>query len=117
MPVKIKPGVTFVFAPAMFRILEVLKKISGDLGRDITVTSGSDGVHSGPNDPHYSGNALDIRTNDMPPPVKKVVLGLLLSDLGPKFSGFIENPGKPGEHIHVQRRFLRDYTIFDFLED
>lgn len=117
MSVKAKPGVKWVFAPGMFRIIEVLKLVSRDLGKDLTITSGSDGVHSGPADPHYSGNALDIRTNDLTSEQKTAVLKLLLLDLGPKFSGFLENPGKPTEHIHCQRLFGRDYTIEDFMKD
>lgn len=117
MAVKVKPGVTFFFAPAMFRIVEVLKKLSKDLSRDLTITSGSDGVHSGPNDPHYTGNSLDIRTNDMSQEMKQLVLKLLLANLGPRFSGFIENAGRPGEHLHVQRLYGTVFTMDNFLEE
>lgn len=115
--VKTKAGVTFFYAPPMFRIIEVLKNISADLRKDIVITSGSDGQHSGPNDPHYSGGALDIRTNTFSQEIKELILFLLLAELGPKFSGFIENPGQPGEHIHVQRLYGTNYTMVDYLSE
>jgi RHS repeat-associated protein len=35
-------------------------------GRNLIVTSGNDGTHSGPNDPHLSGQAVDIGKNSNP---------------------------------------------------
>ena len=32
-------------------------------GRDLIVTSANDGVHSGPTDPHFAGQAVDIGKN------------------------------------------------------
>ncbi len=32
---------------------------------DLTITSGTDGAHSGPGDPHYHGEAYDVRSHDL----------------------------------------------------
>lgn len=113
--IKVKTGVKWVYAPAMFRILEALKSISTSLGFDITVTSGSDGAHSGPSDPHHSGNALDIRSNDLSDDNKHSVLEGLKAELGPKFYAFLESPDTPNEHIHCQRAKGTTYTMGDYL--
>lgn len=116
MPVLVRPGVTFSFAPAGFRILEALKTASKSLGIPVTITSGSDGVHSSPTDPHYSGQAYDIRTKDMPPSVKPVFIQTVLTLLGPQFSGFLEDPSSSNEHFHVQRASNTVYSILDYLK-
>lgn len=115
MSVLIKPGVTFVYAPSGFRILEALKLVSRNLKVDVTITSGSDGAHSSPADPHYFGGAYDLRTHDLPD--KQKLLTELLAELGPAFTGFIENPGLAAEHIHVQRKYGTVYTIQDYLQE
>lgn len=112
---KIKTGVILGCAPAGVRIIEALKTVSKTLGMDLTITSGADGVHSGPKDPHYSYQAYDIRTHDLTEVVKRQLLALLLQELGPKFSGFIESAGTPNEHLHVQRLYGTIYTMTDFV--
>jgi hypothetical protein len=71
----------------------------------VTITSGSDGVHSGPNDPHHFGHALDVRVHDFPASVPPATfLASLLSVIGPKYFAFIEDAGTSNEHLHVQWR-------------
>lgn len=113
--IRVKPGVTFAFHPAGFRILEALKVVSLALGCDLTITSGSDGKHSGPGDPHKSGCAYDIRTHDLTPDQKHTVLAGLQAELGPKFYVFLEAPGSPNEHLHAQRKKSTAYTMSDYL--
>ncbi len=74
----------------------------------VFVTAGSNGVHSGPADPHYVGHALDIRTHNMLSlDMKKQFLGALVAELGDQFFAFLEDAGTPNEHVHVQlRRFV-----------
>lgn len=69
----------------------------------LTITSGSDGVHSGPDDPHYCGHALDVRTHDLPPlvPVDRFV-SFIQHGLGPDYYAFFEANGTPNAHLHVQ---------------
>jgi hypothetical protein len=104
--VNIKEGVTAILSPAGIRLLGVLDVVARLLGRDITITSGSDGMHSGPADPHHFGNAYDIRTHDDPDKqqlVTTIINKLAESEPG-KFFAFIEDDGGPNEHIHAQLR-------------
>ena len=45
-------------------ILAALKAASKTLNLDLTITSGTDGVHSGPGDVHHRGEAYDVRSHD-----------------------------------------------------
>lgn len=106
-------------------ILTAFARAAAVLGRDLTVTSGSDGTHSGPADPHHRGNALDVRSKDLEPAQKTRVLAIVMQELqrvslsygadggmvnasGGRvagiFFGFLEAPGTINEHFHVQLR-------------
>lgn len=110
--VQVKPGVTFpattgpykgTIAPGGFRILGALEVVARKLGVNLTITSGSDGEHSGPDDPHYRAEAYDVRSHDFPGDYQPVVLNaiqaVLPTDL---FFVFLENPGTDDEHWHAQ---------------
>lgn len=99
-----KDGVLFaVIAPGGFRILSAIDQVAKSYAMDLTITSGSDGVHSGPNDPHHRGEAYDLRTHDMTPQQKTDVLDKIMAILGYDcFYGFLESPGTDNEHIHIQ---------------
>lgn len=60
------------------------------------VTSGTDGTH-GPNSLHYSGNALDLRTNMFTKEEQDVVHRDLVVALGAQFDVVLES-----DHIHVE---------------
>ena len=102
--VLVKDGVMFKMgAPGGFVILAAITGACAAIGHDVTITSGSDGEHSGPNDPHHSGNAYDVRTHDVPD--KNALLLEIEKRLDPGcFFAFIEDPGGPNEHIHAQVR-------------
>jgi hypothetical protein len=104
--VRIKPSVTSILTPAGIRILSALDYVAQTLSRDVTITSGSDGDHSGPSDPHKLGLAYDIRTKDDPD--KQQLITALLNRLAAtdqgRFYAFIEDDGGPNEHIHCQLR-------------
>lgn len=106
--VRVKPGVLFtVIAPGGFAILAALDYAAFVLDEDITITSACDGEHSGPDDPHHKGEAYDIRTHDlMSEEQKEDLLEAVQNELNGhgvgKFYSFIEDPGTPNEHIHVQ---------------
>ena len=85
------------------RILNSLIKYSNSHDVTITITSGNDGVHSGPNDPHHLGQALDVRSKDWDMSTKKIFLDEIMDDLGwTKFYGFLESQGTDNEHFHFQ---------------
>jgi hypothetical protein len=115
--INVKEGVEFsIIAPAGFLILQALKTTSKTLNLDLTITSGTDGAHSGPTDPHHSGEAFDVRCNDLSSSLKTMVLNAVMYDLGfDRFYGFIEAPDTGNEHLHFQRRKGTTFTVEDFL--
>lgn len=105
--VRVKPGVKFdVIAPAGFRILSALDRASVAFVHDITITCGSE-AHP-PTDPHSTGEAYDIRTNDLAPADVPELASYLTRALGGAFTVIIEspatNPKATGAHIHIQRK-------------
>jgi hypothetical protein len=105
--VRVKDGVQFtIIRPAGFRILSAIDQEAANLDYDLTITSACDGPHSGPGDPHHTGEAYDIRTHDFPNgPLKKQVLDGIMQKLGwDCFYGFLEAEGTDNEHIHCQRK-------------
>jgi hypothetical protein len=127
--VRVKPGVTFTaISPAGFRLLAAIEGAARALRIELTITSACDGVHSGPDDPHHCGEAYDVRTHGFTEPVKDAIVfaimracadpnaglpepipGIPRSRATLRFFGFIEGPGTPNEHIHVQLRRGRAY--------
>lgn len=107
-------------APAGFRLLAALDTVSRRMRLDLMLTSGTDGQHSGPTDPHYRGEAYDVRTHTLSAADKvAMVKGVLeLVSMGPDdgpvmasggwatrcFFGFVEAAGTPNEHAHFQVR-------------
>ena len=117
-----KTGVDFgtVLAPAGARILEVLKRLVPAYPFDVTITSVRDGVHSGPADPHHSGEAFDLRTHGLTDDQKTLLLADLRETLYKtprKFYAFLEAPNTPNEHIHCQKRKGTSYTVDDYLQN
>lgn len=117
MMVRVKPGVRFdVVAAAGFMILGALKQASKALGIDLVITSGTDGEHSGPSDPHKLGEAYDVRSHDLEPALRPRVLASVMDALGhERFYGFLEAPGTSNEHFHFQRRKDTTFTVEEFL--
>lgn len=103
---RVKDGVQFaVIAPGGFRILSAIDRAAKELGFDLTITSGSDGIHSGVDDPHKRGEAYDIRTHGLIEAEKASVLSNLMGVLGwDRFYAFLESPNTESEHLHVQIR-------------
>jgi hypothetical protein len=118
----VKAGVDFgtFLAPAGAQILEKLKLIVAGFDFNVTITSSRDGVHSGPLDPHHTGEAFDLRVNDLTPgQIQRLLNDLRLSLYRDprRFYAFLEAPGTPNEHIHVQRRAGTTYSVLDYLQD
>ena len=115
--IRVKQGVQFaVIGPAGYLILEALKGASRKLGQDLTITSGTDGVHSGPADPHHFGEAYDIRSHDFAAALRPAVVKTVMDLLGWKqFYGFIEAPGTADEHFHFQRKKDTTFNTLDLL--
>ena len=127
--VRVKPGVEFTtIAPAGFRLLAGIEYAARMLRLELTITSACDGAHSGPLDPHHRREAHDIRTHGFTEVQKDAVVRSVIGACSqpgevppypmtdpPRsyattvFFGFVEAPGTPGEHIHVQVRKGRVY--------
>src|SRR6266478_2265468 len=90
-------------APAGFVLLAAILAAAKAIGQDIWITSGSDGCHSGQDDPHHLAEAYDIRTHDMTAEQKAVALKTIQDTAGPLFYAFLEDPDSENEHIHMQR--------------
>jgi hypothetical protein len=91
---------------------------------DPVVTSGNDGIHPGNNHPgircgpsdseadcratsdsyHYKDKAIDLRSNDMDPQNRDVVVSQLKNKLGDAYRIAVHDKGKENEHIHIEYR-------------
>lgn len=101
---RVKEGVLFsTIAPAGFRILSAIDQVSQALSVDLVITSGTDGEHSGPNDPHHRGEAYDVRCQGFSAELKDQILAGVMRKLGfDRFYGFLEAAGTTNEHFHFQ---------------
>ena len=99
-----KSGISFAqIAPGGFRILAAIDRAAFTLALELTLTSGCDGAHSGPNDPHHRGEAYDVRSHDLTAEQKQKVLAEVMTALGwEHFYGFLESPDTENEHFHFQ---------------
>ena len=70
------------------------------LGRDIAITSANDGTHSGPKDPHLSGQACDVGKNSNPGLKRDKVKACFIQCFPAKSSYGQEE----GNHYHLQTR-------------
>lgn len=119
MALLVATGVQFgSIAPAGFEILRALASVSKQIGLDLTLTSATDGAHSGPQDPHHSGEAYDVRSHDLLN--KQDILTAVMTELGQpspssggyvtaKFFGWLEQASTPNEHMHFQLRHGQSY--------
>ena len=101
-----------VIVPATVRLLDAVVKVAATLDDvdAVVITSGSDGEHSGPSDPHHLGRALDLRSHNFPDAeAKSAFVGALTHELGERFFVFLEDGGTANEHVHVQLRRFLDY--------
>ena len=121
--VRVKPGVTFrMGSPGGFRILAAISGLAVFLGKDVTITCGSDSHPAA--DPHTLVDAYDSRTLGETDETIKRMLLWLRHDLGPLFTVLCErpvdvtegplvglvtvNPLASGQHLHAQVK--RDTT-------
>jgi hypothetical protein len=109
--VRSKLGVQYLpIAPGGFVILSAIQQACERCALNLTITSGSDGEHSGPGDPHHRGEAYDVRSHDLTPQQKTSVLNAVMTILGwERFYGFLEAEGTENEHFHFQVKKGTEY--------
>jgi hypothetical protein len=86
----------FGLSSAIVLAIIVAEGVYRELGFDLVVTAGIDGKHVD-GSYHYSGNAVDLRTNSLPMDKVPVALGMIQKRLTPDYFAQIEV-----DHIHVQ---------------
>lgn len=103
--VTFKEGAKFdMIAPGGFVLLKAIQLAADACNVNLTITSGTDGTHSGLADPHHRGEAYDVRVHDFAPEVQQKILEEIQNAAGPAFFAFIEDPGTSNLHIHCQVR-------------
>lgn len=102
-----KPSVRFkAFTPALLRILRAVWTVAPTS----VITSANDSGHS-PTSRHYTNEAIDLRTRDLPTEsAKRALATALRAELGPAFTVLYEDPGGPNQHLHIQPRKGTVYT-------
>lgn len=97
MRLELKHGVKVSgIAPEMVLAAVVAACVYEDIGADCVITSCKDGQHSA-NSLHYSGKAIDLRTRDLAPEIRKEVALSIAAALGPEFDVVDEI-----DHIHLE---------------
>lgn len=117
-----------MLGPAHFRLKAAWEAVARRWGLILQITAGTNGQHSGPDDPHTWGNAFDVRAHTLTEANKPLVLQAVLKELSDSptddpvlpngdqgyctklFYAFLEDPATPQEHFHSQLRHGRDYT-------
>lgn len=89
---KIKLGVT----PKNLVIAAGIANVGEILGLNLVITSGNDGTHM-VGSKHYTLEALDLRTSNIPPALLPKVIEHLQARLGPDYQVITE-----ADHLHIE---------------
>lgn len=101
--IRTKPGVWFdTLRPEIYGTFTGLNVLFAKIAqKDCVITSAADGKHL-EGSLHYKGLAIDIRSKDLAPDLKKRVLLEMRNFFGPKYDILLENEGKDNEHYHLE---------------
>jgi hypothetical protein len=96
--VSLKPGVSLsVLQPQILLAVIVVESIWRAYGhKSLVLTSVADGVHRS-DSLHYVGNAIDIRTRDLPRSRQELLRTLISQALGAEFDVVLES-----DHLHIE---------------
>lgn len=93
----------YVIRRELLHLLDIADKVFAWHHLDCIVTSGTDSHQ--PDDPHYNGYAIDLRTHHIADDgIKQAIVTQLQTEAGDDFYVFLEAPGTSNEHIHAQCR-------------
>lgn len=105
MSLSIKAGVrVFGLRPEILLAVIITQGVYDQFGAELVLTAGIDGAHT-EGSFHYSGCAVDFRTNNLKPGEPETVLKLLQARLGPDYFVQLE-----GDHIHCQFKPKASYA-------
>lgn len=94
---QIKPGASLAkLTPQMALAAYMVDSLSYRLGIACTITSGSDSTHKD-GSLHYTGNALDFRSRDIPPQKMVMLIHKIRASLGADFDVVEEK-----DHLHIE---------------
>lgn len=120
----IKPGAGFpTLRPAGVRIMQALQEAADTYRVDLIITSGSEARGRKLDDPHMTGEAVDVGVNHLSPSYIRNIYDFLRTRLGVAFTVLYEcppgyepdpylvaanmvysSPGATAPHFHIQRR-------------
>jgi|SRR5882724_1567571 len=110
-----------LISPGGFCLLAAFGAAARAFGQDFIITSGTDGTHSGPQDPHKLGRAYDGHSKDFPDKAAVILAVLRAADSSiapfPLAGGYatnyffmwLENEETAEEHFHAQVRHGVEY--------
>lgn len=82
--------------------LLVAKDVYDSHNIEFVITSANDSTH-GANSLHYQGNAIDLRTKNIPSNLGAILISQeIRNKLTKDFDVMLESIGKENEHIHVE---------------
>ena len=87
--------------PEVVAAIFVAEGILAQFSVEAFITSVGDGTHS-KKSKHYFGCAFDLRSKDLTPDQKQIVLNELRDALTSEFTVFLEQEGEANEHFHIQ---------------
>ena len=90
--VRFSSPVKLASTPATARLIGTLDRIAQELDIDLVVTSAAEPMGRLPTDPHPRGQAIDIRTKDMPDDTILAVYSRAKALLGPLWTVLFEGP-------------------------
>lgn len=103
--IRVKPGVSLDNThEAIWTAVAVAARVWSSWEADLWVTSANDGVHPGGARPsfHPKGQAVDVRTHNLPVNGRQQAIDMLRGILGPNYDVLYESVGTPNEHCHIQ---------------
>lgn len=95
---RLKPGAKLkgIKPEIVLALLIIEPLLTRKTGAALVITSGTDGKHSA-HSHHYTGNAVDIRTRDIEPALRRSLAEEIHDALGDEFDVVLES-----DHLHVE---------------
>ena len=99
----IKAGVVFKrLKPEIYGLFGLLDRLWAEYNVECVITAANDGKHK-TGSLHYSDDALDVRSKNLPTEqAKQDILSRLQHELGGDYDVLFEFQGQPNEHFHIE---------------